>query len=198
MLDPETVDADPVVEFGRWLSEAFAAGIPNADACALATAGHDGRPSVRFVLCKGADDRGFVFFTNTESRKARELAENSQAGLAFYWVGLGRQVRVNGQVEAVTREEADVYYRTRPLGSRLGAWASPQSRPLGSREELEGLLTATVARFDGQEPPLPPHWGGYRVVPREIELWEHRDDRLHDRVRYLRDGDGWRRERLAP
>jgi pyridoxamine 5'-phosphate oxidase len=198
MLDPETVDADPVVEFGRWLSEAFGAGIPNADACALATVGHDGRPSVRFVLCKGADDRGFVFFTNTESRKARELAENSQAALAFYWVGLGRQVRVNGQVEAVTREEADVYYRTRPLGSRLGAWASPQSRPLRSREELEGLLTAIVARFDGQEPPLPPHWGGYRVVPREIELWEHRDDRLHDRVRYLRDGDGWRRERLAP
>jgi pyridoxamine 5'-phosphate oxidase len=198
MLDPRTVDPDPVAEFGRWLSEAFGAGIQNADACALATVGGDRRPSVRFVLCKAADARGFVFFTNTESRKAGELAENPEAALAFYWTPLGRQVRVTGRVESVGRDEADAYFRTRPLGSRLGAWASPQSRPLASRDELEGLLGEIEARFDGQEPPLPPHWGGYRVVPREIELWEHRDDRLHDRVRYLPDGDGWRRERLAP
>jgi pyridoxamine 5'-phosphate oxidase len=198
VLDPETVDPDPVVEFGRWLAEAFELGIQNADACALATAGADGRPAVRFVLCKAADARGFVFYTNTESRKAGELAESAEAALAFYWAGLGRQVRVAGHVERVGRDEAEAYYRTRPLGSRLGAWASPQSRPLGSRDELERLLADVEERFRGIEPPIPPHWGGYRIVPREIELWEHRDDRLHDRVRYLRDRGGWRRERLAP
>jgi len=198
VLDPETADPDPIAEFGRWLADAFASGIQNADACAVATAAADGRPSVRFVLCKGADARGFVFYTNTESRKAGELAENAHAALAFYWTGLGRQVRVTGHVEPVSRGEAEAYFRSRPLGSQVGAWASPQSRPIGSRDELESLVAEITERFRAAEPPLPPHWGGYRVVPREIELWEHRDDRLHDRVLYTRAENGWRRERLAP
>jgi pyridoxamine 5'-phosphate oxidase len=198
MLDPRTADPDPIAEFGRWLAEAFAGGIQNADACAVATASADGRPSVRFVLCKGADERGFVFYTNTESRKAGELAENAHAALAFYWTGLGRQVRVTGTVERVSRDEAETYFRTRPLGSQLGAWASPQSRPIGSREELESLVNEVAERFREVDPPLPPHWGGYRVVPTEIELWEHRDDRLHDRVLYTRAASAWQRTRLAP
>jgi pyridoxamine 5'-phosphate oxidase len=198
MLDPATVDPDPVVMFRLWLNEAFARGIQNADAAALATADAQGRPSVRFVLCRTADERGFAFYTNTESRKGDELAGNPQAALAFYWVDLGRQIRVVGAVEELTRSEVDAYYATRPIGSRLGAWASPQSRPIGSREELERLWAEAGERFADGEPPLPPHWGGYRVVPREVELWEHRDSRLHDRVRYLRADDGWVRERLAP
>jgi pyridoxamine 5'-phosphate oxidase len=198
-LDENTLDPDPVVQFSRWLAEAFDAGIQNADAAAFATAGSDCRPSVRFVLCKGADERGFVLYTNIESRKAQELAENAEAALAFYWVSLGRQVRVTGSVEAVAREEAEAYYATRPLGSRLGAWASPQSRPLASREELDRLWEETAQRFADDEPPLPPHWGGYRVVPRELEFWEHRDSRLHDRVQYTRTPEGgWSRRRLAP
>ncbi len=198
-LDEHTVDADPIVQFSRWLAEAFDAGIQNADAAALATAGRDGRPSVRFVLCKAADERGFVLYTNTESRKARELAENAEAALAFYWVSLGRQVRVAGSAEPVARDEAEAYYATRPLGSRLGAWASPQSHPLASRAELDRLWEETAERFAGGEPPLPPHWGGYRVVPRKVEFWEHRDSRLHDRVQYTRTSDGgWSRRRLAP
>jgi pyridoxamine 5'-phosphate oxidase len=198
MLDPRTADPDPIAAFGRWLAEAFASGIQNADACAVATASAHGRPSVRYVLCKGADERGFVFYTNTESRKADELAENAHAALAFYWTGLGRQVRVTGTVERVGQDEADAYFRTRPLGSQLGAWASPQSRPIGSREELESLVAEVAERFREVDPPLPPHWGGYRVVPTEIELWEHRDDRLHDRVLYTRAGGSWQRTRLAP
>lgn len=198
-LDENTLDPDPVVQFSRWLAEAFDAGIQNADAAAFATAGSDCRPSVRFVLCKGADERGFILYTNVESRKAQELAENAEAALAFYWVSLGRQVRVTGSVEAVPREEAEAYYATRPLGSRLGAWASPQSRPLASREELDRLWEETAKRFADEEPPLPPHWGGYRVVPRELEFWEHRDSRLHDRVQYTRTPEGgWSRRRLAP
>lgn len=198
-LDEHTADADPIVQFSRWLAAASEAGIPNADAAALATAGGDGHPSVRFVLCKGADEHGFAFYTNTESRKARELSENPEAALAFYWVTLGRQVRVTGTVERLSREDAEAYFASRPLGSRLGAWASPQSRPLVSREELERLWEEASARFHDGEPGLPPHWGGYRVVPRELEFWEHRDSRLHDRVQYTRSpGGGWDRRRLAP
>ena len=168
MLDPASTDPDPLVMVRRWLDEAFARGIPNADAAALATADAGGRPSVRFVLCRGADEHGFVFYTNRESRKAEELAANPEAALAFYWVDLGRQVRVTGTVTELGRVEVEAYYRGRPLGSRLGAWASPQSRPIASRDELEHLWAQAAERFAGSEPPLPPHWGGYRVAPREI------------------------------
>jgi pyridoxamine 5'-phosphate oxidase len=197
-LDEAAVDADPIVQFNRWLADAVRADIPNADAAALATAGSAGWPSVRFVLCKGADERGFAFYTNTESRKGLELAQNPRAALAFYWHDLGRQVRVAGAVEPMTAGETESYFRTRPLGSRLGAWASPQSRPVRSREELDRLWEEACVRL-GDDPPLPPHWGGYRIAPEEIELWEHRDSRLHDRVQYLRAPDGaWSRQRLAP
>jgi pyridoxamine 5'-phosphate oxidase len=198
-LDERTIDADPVAQFARWLTDAFEAGIANADAAALATAGGDGRPSVRFVLCKGADERGFTFYTNTESRKALELTQNPEAALAFYWGTLGRQVRVTGAVEPVGRDEAATYFASRPVGSQLSAWASPQSRPLVSRSELDRLWAEAAARFPEGAPTLPPHWGGYRIVPRELEFWEHRDSRLHDRVQYTRaPAGGWERRRLAP
>lgn len=197
-LSEETAGADPIVAVRRWLAEAFAAGIPNAEAVALATCGAAGRPSVRFVLCKAIDERGFLFYTNTESRKAIEIAENAEGALAFYWATLGRQVRACGSIEPISRAEADAYFRTRPLGSRLGAWASPQSRPIPSRDALERLWSEAAARFADGDPPLPPHWGGYRLVPREIELWEHRDSRLHDRLRYTLGPAGWARVRLAP
>ncbi len=167
------------------------------EAAALATATPDGRPSVRMVLLKGADERGFAFFTNYESRKGRELVDNPRAALLFHWPPLGRQVRVEGRVERVDAAESETYFRTRPLGSRFAAWASPQSRPLADRAELERLYAKAVERF-GDDVPLPPNWGGLRLVPDEYEFWQHGDDRLHDRVRYeRRDGD-WRRERLAP
>ena len=196
-LDEQTVDPDPFVQVSAWLSEAWGEGIPNADAACLATVGSDGQPSARFVLCKAIDERGLVFYTNTESRKAGELSANPRAALVFYWVSLGRQVRATGPVRSLSREEVDAYFRTRPLGSRLGAWASPQSRPVASRTELERMWEEAAAEL-GSDPPPPPHWGGYRLLPDEIELWEHRDSRLHDRVLYRRDGTGWHRQRLAP
>ena len=162
---------------------------------ALATATPDGRPSARMVLLKGADGRGFAFHTNSESRKGEELAENPRAALLFHWQPLGRQVRVEGSVERVPDDESAAYFRTRPLGSRLAAWASPQSRPLADRAELERLYAEAPARH-GDEPPLPPHWGGYRLLPDAYEFWQHGDDRLHDRVRYERDAVGWSRTRL--
>lgn len=198
MLSEETAQSDPIARVRAWLDEAFAAGIPNAEAIALATCGTDARPSVRFVLCKHIDERGFVFYTNTESRKAAEIAANAEGALAFHWTALGRQARATGSLERVARAEAEAYYRTRPLGSRLGAWASPQSRPIASRAVLEQLWHDAASRFESGEPPLPPHWGGYRLVPRELELWEHRDSRLHDRLHYTRAADGWTRVRLAP
>jgi pyridoxamine 5'-phosphate oxidase len=198
VLDERTVNPDPIVQVSRWLEEAWAAGIPNADAMCLATVAADGRPSARFVLCKGIDARGLRFFTNTESRKANELEGNPRAAAVFYWVALGRQVRAAGTVDEVPRDEADAYFRSRPLGSRIGAWASPQSRPIGSRAELDRLWEDATRRL-GEDPPLPPHWGGYRLVPDEMELWEHRDSRLHDRVLYVREAGGaWTRQRLAP
>ena len=199
MLDPATVDVDPFVQFRRWLDEAFAAGLENADAAALATAGADGRPSVRFVLCRGVDERGFAFYTNLASAKARQLAAHRAAGAAFGWLQLHRQVRLRGTVEPVSEAEADAYFASRPRGSRIGAWASPQSRPVASRDELDRLWREAAERFAGADPPVPSHWGGYRIVPREIELWEHRESRLHDRVLYTRDAaGGWARARLAP
>ena len=150
------------------------------------------------VLLKGADGRGFVFFTNTGSHKGGELDENPRAALVLYWRELGRQVRVEGRVEPVETHEAEEYFDTRPRASRLSAWASPQSEPVASRAELERRFAQAAARFPDDEIPLPPHWGGYRVVPTTVELWEHRENRLHDRVRYTRECSGWRRERLAP
>jgi pyridoxamine 5'-phosphate oxidase len=188
---------DPLEQFRLWYSEAEAAGAV-ADAAALATATADGRPSVRMVLVKRADASGFGFHTNVESRKAGELAVNPRAALLFHWRELGRQVRVEGAVERVRDAEAEAYFRTRSAESRLAAWASPQSRPLASRAELDARYREAEARFGGGEVPLPPHWGGFRVVPDVYEFWQHGEHRLHDRVRYERKDGGWRRQRLAP
>jgi pyridoxamine 5'-phosphate oxidase len=192
------LDPDPIRQVAAWLEEAQAAGLRFPETMALATASADGRPSVRMVLLKGADERGFAFYTNRDSRKGRELAENARAALVLYWQELGRQVRVEGAVEQIGFDESAAYWATRPRASRLSAWASPQSEPVASRAELEAAVAEVAADFPGDELPLPPHWGGYRVLPETIELWEHRDDRLHDRLRYRRDGDVWVIERLAP
>jgi pyridoxamine 5'-phosphate oxidase len=201
-MDERDLDPDPLRQFQRWLEDAARdAGIELPETMALATATPDGRPSVRMVLLKEADERGFAFFTNRESRKGGELAANPRAALLLHWWPLGRQVRVEGRVEPISDEESKAYFDTRPLPSRLAAWASPQSRPLSDRAELERLYAEAADRFPEHAPlppPLPPHWGGYRVVPETYEFWQHGDDRLHDRIRYDRDGDAWRRERLAP
>ena len=188
---------DPLTQFRLWYEEAVAA-TPAPDAAALATATPDGRPSARMVLVKRADERGFAFHTNLESRKGGELAANARAALLFHWRELGRQVRIEGQVERVSDAEADEYFRTRAAGSRLAAWASPQSRPLANRAELDRRYREAEARFGGGEVPLPPHWGGFRVVPDAYEFWQHGEHRLHDRVRYERQRGAWRQTRLAP
>ena len=195
-MDLNELDPDPLRQFERWFADAAAA-VEVPEAAALATSTPDGRPSARMVLLKGADERGFAFFTNYESRKGRELVDNPRAALLFHWPPLGRQVRVEGGVEQVDAAESEAYFRTRPLGSRLAAWASPQSRPLADRAELERLYADAAERF-GDDVPLPPGWGGFRLLPDAYEFWHHGDDRLHDRVRYERDAAGWSRTRLAP
>ena len=192
---------DPIAQFARWFEEAVATEAIDPNAMTLATAAADGAPAARIVLLKGFDARGFVFFTNYESAKARQLAENPRAALAFYWQALERQVRIRGKVERVSREESEAYFRSRPLGSRLGAWASPQSEVVANREVLERGLNAAREKFANGEVPLPPHWGGFRVVPTSVELWQGRPNRLHDRFRYTRADEvesGWKIERLAP
>jgi pyridoxamine 5'-phosphate oxidase len=197
-LREEDLDEDPLRQFAAWFEEARAAGIRAPEATALATAAPDGAPSARMVLTKSFGADGFVFYTGTDSRKARELRANPRAALLFYWDALGRQVRVEGAVEPLDAEASAAYFATRPRGARLGAWASPQSEVVESRAWLEERVAEVAARFEGAEPGLPPAWGGFRLVPATFEFWQHREDRLHDRLRYRRDGERWRIERLAP
>ena len=197
-LSESELAADPVDQFHLWLDQVQAVDPIEFTAMTLATADREGRPSARVVLLKGVDERGFVFYTNYESRKARELAENPRAALVFYWAVLDRQVRVEGTVERTTREESEAYFASRPLGSRVGAWASPQSRVIGGREELERRVGEIEARF-GEEVPLPDVWGGFRLRHETVEFWQGRLSRLHDRLCYVRLPEGgWRVERLAP
>jgi pyridoxamine 5'-phosphate oxidase len=192
------MNADPLREFQAWFGAARQAGVEVPEAMTLATATADGAPSARMVLLKGVEAEGFVFYTGYESRKAEELERNPRAALVFYWPSLGRQVRVEGPVEHVSPEESAAYFATRPRGSQLAAWASEQSRPLGSREELERRYAELAREYEGREVARPPRWGGFRLRPESYEFWQHRENRLHDRVRYVLAREGWRRELLSP
>lgn len=191
-------DRDPMDLFGEWFKAAEESGIFLAEATALATATPDGFPSVRMVLLKGADPRGFVFYTNYASRKATELDTNPQASLCFHWAVLERQVRIEGTVERVSKEESEAYYRSRARGSRIGAWASRQSDPLPSRGVLEERVQRFEKEYPGDEVPLPPFWGGYLLRPSRIEFWQGKADRLHERLVFTREGDSWTTTRLYP
>ncbi len=197
-LNKSDVDRNPIKQFAKWYEEATAFGIAETDAMTLATATKDGRPSARIVLLKSFDDHGFVFYTNYESRKAKDLAENPRACLVAYWLPVKRQVRIEGTVEKVSEKESEDYFQTRPLGSKLGAWASHQSDVVESRDVLEKSYAELSKRF-GEDVPRPTHWGGYRIQPEVIEFWQGRDNRLHDRLRYQLQADGtWVIERLGP
>ncbi len=196
-LSEDASDADPLRQFDLWLGEALSAQLPEPNAMTVATVGADLRPSTRIVLIKGYDQRGIVWYTNYDSRKGRQLAGNPFAALQFHWVELERVVRIEGVVEKVSDEESDAYFASRPLDSRIGAWASPQSQVIAGR----GALVANAARYAAQfmlQPPRPPHWGGYRLKPEQWEFWQGRKSRLHDRLRYRQEAGAWIRERLAP
>ena len=197
-LTESDLDADPVAQLRAWLNEAKAAGVSLPEAMTLATASVDGRPSARMVLLKGIDERGLVFHTNYESRKAVELEANRYAAVVLYWNQLGRQVRAEGNVSRVPEAESEQYFRTRPLGARLGAWASRQSEVIPSRTVLDRRIEELAARYADGEVPLPPFWGGYRLEPDVFEFWQHRENRLHDRFRYRRRAGCWMVERLSP
>ena len=192
------LDPDPLLQFRRWFEEAGPAGVRAPEAMALATATSTGAPSVRMVLLKGADERGFSFYTGYVSRKAGELDANPRAALLFYWDPLGRQVRIEGTVERLAEEESDAYFGTRPRGAQLAATVSHQSLVLENREKLDRRVAELDREHAGRDVPRPEHWGGYRLVPDTYEFWQHRDDRLHDRLRYRRDDGGWTIERLSP
>ena len=196
-LDEASCADDPLRQFEVWLEQAIKAQLPEPNAMTLATVGVDGRPSTRIVLIKGLDARGLVWYTNYDSRKGRELSHEPHAALQFHWVELERVVRIEGLVEKVSAEESDAYYATRPLDSRIGAWASPQSQPITSRAVLVANAAKAAARH-GLRPARPPHWGGYRLLPDRWEFWQGRRSRLHDRVRYQLDAGRWMRQRLAP
>ena len=198
-LDERRVDPNPIKQFQQWYEEAVAANQPMPDAMTLATSTHDGRPSARVVLLKGVTQEGFVFFTNYNSRKSKELVENPRASLVFYWPELLRQVRVDGTVDQVTAEESDAYFQTRPRDSQIGALVSPQSQIITSREELERKAAELAKLYEHRSIPRPPHWGGYRLKPISIEFWQWREARLHDRILYeLQKNGGWKISRLAP
>jgi len=197
-LCEDDVGPEPMAEVERWVGEARAAGVHEWDAMVVATADATGAPSARVVLLRGLDARGFCFYTSFASRKGRELAENARAAIVLHWREQGRQVRATGTVTRLTADESSAYWQSRPRASRLSAWASRQSAPIADREALEREVAAAAARFGDGDVPRPPFWGGFRVVPDEVELWQHRDDRLHDRLAYHRAGDAWVRARLQP
>jgi pyridoxamine 5'-phosphate oxidase len=197
-LDPDDCDPDPITEFRNWFAAAVAAQLPNVNAMTLATVDERDRPTARIVLLKEVDDRGFTFFTNYQSRKGDDLVVHPFAALVFYWEPLHRQIRIEGEVERLSPEESDAYFASRPRGSQLGAIASPQSRPIATRAALEELVTRAAQELGDNAPPRPAHWGGFRVVPDLLEFWQGQPSRLHDRVRYLKTGDAWVRDRLAP
>jgi pyridoxamine 5'-phosphate oxidase len=197
-LSEDDVDPNPIAQFAKWFDEALKAEVPEANAMSVATVGDDGRPSSRILLIKDFDARGFTWYTNYASRKGRELQAHPFAALLFHWIPLERQVRIEGRVERVPADESDAYFAVRPLKSRLGAIASSQSEPIGSRAALEQRFAQAEAEY-GDAPARPAHWGGYRLIPDSIEFWQGRPSRLHDRIRYLLQPDGgWKRERLQP
>jgi pyridoxamine 5'-phosphate oxidase len=197
-LDPTTVAAEPIAQFRAWFDAAREAGTYEPEAMTVSTVDAGGRPASRYVLLRGLDERGLIFYTNYESAKGRALGAHAYAALTFGWLALHRSVRVEGPVERLPEAESDAYFASRPRGAQLGAWASPQSTVIAGREQLDRALAEAEERFAGGDVPRPPHWGGFLVAPERVEFWEGRPNRLHDRVRYERDGDGWRIERLAP